>query len=134
MHHGGRNSFGPDNAFIVVTLLHSGGNESGYAHAITAHDQFSRNALSILDGNVHGGRVFGSKFKDMADLNTAYEFKGTAGIDGGVTFDHVTDVDDSSCSCISFPVDTGEVEAVFVGTTDKITDGRRTTIDTNRDA
>ena len=95
--------------------------------------QIPRPALGVLDGNVHGSCVFGAKFKDMADLNTAYEFKGTAGIDGGVTFDHVTDVDDSSCSCISFPVGTGEVEAVFVGTTDKITDGRRTKIDTNRD-
>ena len=78
-------------------------------------------------------RVFGAQLEDMADFDAAAECEHALAIRAGVTVDDVAKIGDlRGFGQITTEVDAGQVEILFIGTTDEVVHGGDTAVGDHR--
>src|SRR5690606_37263337 len=102
-----RHRFRPQDAGVVVVLLHGRGHDARDADAVAAHLQHARLALLVEHGAVHRTRVLVAELDHVADLDAAHDPQ-LAAVGRAVALDHAADVGDGvGLGQVAAPVDAG---------------------------
>ena len=77
-------------------------------------------AVFIENIGIQGGGIFFTQLEDVADFDAANNIQTAFAIGAGITFNHVAQIGSAGCRQVTFPVNAGEVLAVFVSAADKV--------------
>ena len=109
----------PNDAGVVVALLHHGRHGARDAEAVTAHHRRHPPAGGVLDGNVQGARVLGAQLEDVAHFDAAQNRKGAAAVRCRIPGNRLAHIHHLRIAHVARPIDANVVVPVLVGAADE---------------
>ena len=106
----------PDDAVLVVVLLHDGSERARHAHAVATHDERLLLAVFVHKGGTHGLGVLGAQLKDLGNLDAAGSRERLATVRTGIAGDDGDQVGPLVDGKVAIGAGTGKVIIDLVGT------------------
>jgi hypothetical protein len=110
----------PDDAVVVVALLHRGGDRAADAEAVAAHDHRLALAVLVEERAAHRLRVLRAELEHVPDLDAAVDLQRRLAARAGIAGDDGRDVGVLRLRKIAAGIDAAEVKVFLVAADDPV--------------